>query len=229
MYQFAYFLGTLLLLGPIWILFFYLRKDLRKKLFFTSITCGMLGPFSGLWFSKDYWRPEKIGNLPIGIEDILYCFLLGGVASCLYHVFLSTKPEKDYKNPANIWVMALLFGAAYVPMILLIRFGLNSVYASTFALIIMSCIMVFLRKYLIVKSIFSGLILMLLTLAGYAIFLNFFPEIFNRWWILENISRIYFIGVPIEELIWAFGAGSFLGILYDFANNPTSKLNAKSL
>jgi len=54
MYQYVYFIGVIIL-GCIWLAFFFLRKDLRKQQLIMSILTAPLAPICQvLWFSKDY-------------------------------------------------------------------------------------------------------------------------------------------------------------------------------
>ena len=72
------------------------------------------------------------------------------------------------------------------------------------------------RHDLLVDSLMSGLLVGAIMFFGYLIFLTIFPEAIHQWWILQNISGILILGVPIEELLWAFGWGMVGGPMYEF-------------
>ncbi|KAF0236691.1 MAG: Uncharacterized protein FD167_4513 [bacterium] len=79
-YKYAYLIGVLSILFPIWLFLLIRRKDLRKEILLTSIVIGLLGPFSELLYLRDYWHPETIGTYPFGPEGFLFGFLLSGIA-----------------------------------------------------------------------------------------------------------------------------------------------------
>ena len=55
-----------------WAIFFIIRKDLRKKILFTSLIGGILG-FTEIFFVPNYWNPQfevfKIRNDPMTAES----------------------------------------------------------------------------------------------------------------------------------------------------------------
>ena len=51
---------------------------------------------------------------------------------------------------------------------------------------------------------------------NYILYTAIFPNIIEDWWKLENISGIIIFGAPIEELIWGFTWGFFIGPVYEF-------------
>lgn len=76
--------------------------------------------------------------------------------------------------------------------------------------------MTYFRRDLAVDSIVSGLLTGGIILGGYVIFLFLFPEAIHRWWMLSNISGIFVLGIPVEELLWALGLGMVSGPLWEF-------------
>jgi len=53
---YVYLIGTGVY-ALIWAIFFIIRKDLRRKIFFTSLFAAPLG-LSELLFIPDYWMPQ---------------------------------------------------------------------------------------------------------------------------------------------------------------------------
>jgi len=44
---------------------FLTRKDLRKQILTMSFFIGIIGPFSEIWYWRDWWRPEMILSLDL--------------------------------------------------------------------------------------------------------------------------------------------------------------------
>lgn len=78
-YRYAYlFLSTLF--AAIWSILFLARADLRRPMAVVSLVTAPLGPVSEYWYLQDYWRPPTLTAAAIHVEDILFAFVLGGVA-----------------------------------------------------------------------------------------------------------------------------------------------------
>lgn len=216
-YRFAYLLGNLLLLLPIWTFLFYRRKDLRREMIILSIFTGIAGPISELWYLQDYWRPETITGTPIGIEDFLFGFFIGGIAGVIYEEVFGKKYTKRV-NRTHHWPLFLIPFALLVSLgaNTLFNLGLNSIYASTIGFLTLAILIIFFRKDLFWDSLGSGLLMGALMFLGYLAFFILYPEVITKWWLLHNISGILITGVPMEELIWAFGWGMVAGPLYEF-------------
>jgi hypothetical protein len=77
--MYIYLIGVVVY-GLIWIVFFLMRKDLRRKLLLSSLVCAPLG-VSEILFIPEYWIP-KFKTIPLGdelfLESLLFCFVLGG-------------------------------------------------------------------------------------------------------------------------------------------------------
>jgi len=90
--KFAYLVG-IFLLSIVWLYLFYRRKDLRKHQLIVSILSAPLAPISqAIWFHSDYWRPQYIfefisGSTPLGLEEALFSFFVGGIGSVIYETF----------------------------------------------------------------------------------------------------------------------------------------------
>ena len=213
-YQYTYILGNLILLA-LWITLFLWRKDTRKEMLIISIIFGVIAILSYPLYALDWWKPLTITNTGIGIEDFLFGFGIGGVSSVIYS-FISNKKVKLKETKRN-------FNIFYILLILAIVFGggmlflkMNSFVATTLAFIISTSIIYFKRKDLIKDSLLSGIFTLIIAILIYQI-LNFMtPGFFNEFWLFQNIGKITFLKIPLEELIWFFLAGSFIGPLYEY-------------
>ena len=183
-----------------------------------SLIMGVAAPLSEIWFVKDYWRPETVTGWPVSIEDFLFGFLVGGIASVIYEELFGRR-HANRKNRKHHWSWFIVPTLA----LFLISFGtlfsilkLTSMYAAVTGYLLVAGVIIYWRHDLWRDSVISGLIAGVAMFLGYMIFLSFYPDAIHRWWLLNNISGISLYGVPIEELIWAFGWGMVIGPIYEF-------------
>lgn len=214
-YQYAFIIGIILFL-LIWLFFFLLRKDLRKEMLIMSFLATPLGPLSKLFYLRDYWDPTYLFPLfGIGIEDILFAFFIGGIASIIYEFFFSNKSKKVKKGSLLfIGILGIIGVVGMIVFNIILKF--NSIYVSSAFFIIIGLIMILKRKDLFKNALLSGLLMIIIMFIFYIIYIGIFPEIVDNFWKVQNISGIFLIGIPIEELIWGFSWGFLCGPFYEF-------------
>lgn len=216
-YQFAYLLLAILLI-PLWLILFIARKDLRHKMLVLSLIIGIIGPFSELWYIQDYWDPGTVFNIPIGIESVLYPFLLGGISSVIYEEVFKKRyrKKKDKQHHWNLIFLIIVIIGFISLNVLFFFFRINSIYASATAYLIIASLIFIYRKDLIISGIFSGILLGVIFMVEYWILLSIYPHLFEKIWMMDNLSGIKIMRVPLEELVWSFTWGTIAGIMYEF-------------
>lgn len=229
-YQYAYLIGDLIIGLPLWSVLFFGRKDLRREMLIVSLLIGIAGPVSEYWYTQDYWQPQTFTGTVAGLEDFLFGFFVGGIASAIYEGAFGRRFAKR-KDRSHHWSWFLLPMVALLifSLNLLVSIGLNSIYASVITFIGAAGVMVYYRRDLLVDSLMSGLLVGAIMFLGYLVFLSIFPQAVHRWWFLNNISGILVAGIPIEELMWAFGWGMFAGPVYEFFAGLRFKKSAKRI
>lgn len=217
-YRFAYLIGNLFICFPIWLILVLSRRDLFKEIIFISLIGAFVGPLSELWYLTDYWKPLLFNNWMIGIEDFLFGFFISGIATSLYEeVFGKRFIKRNRKNPRwYLGVFPFLILGIILTSILVFGVGINSLYSSAAILIIFSFVIIYKRRDLILDSLLSGILLGMIFILIYLVLLTVFPELINRFWYLDNLSNIFVLRIPVEELIWAFAVGMFVGPIYEF-------------
>ena len=213
--HYAYIIGDILLLC-IWFVFFIARKDLRKEMLIISILSVPFG-FTQYFFGADYWHPYYIiGNYAFGLEDLLYMFATGGITGVIYEEFFGKKLSKRHtrSHPYLMLLFVILgLGALFVGTKILL---INSIYVSSGIFLFAGILTIIVRHDLLKHAFFSGLSLGFLTLVFDIFYLFLFPNIFQSWWSLSRISGFLVLGVPVEELIFAFMFGFVAGPMYEF-------------
>lgn len=221
-YQYSYLIGNLITL-LIWIVLFLYKKKLRKEMLIMSILVTPLGPISEFFYFRDYWNPSLLFNIfGFGIEDLIFAFAVGGIASVIYEDIFIKKMKKTTPVKLPFFIFWLLSGII-VFIFLNLVLKINSMHASPIAFLFSGIIILFKRKDLIKNAFLSGLLVALIVFFAYVIFLQIFPSFFNKFWQLENIFGIYVLGIPIEELIWGFSWGFLAGPFYEFWKGDKEK------
>ena len=219
-YQYTYLIGDLILL-VLWIILFIWRKDIRKEMLVLSLLFGLGGPIAEAVHVLDWWRPLTITKTTLGIEDFLFGFGIGGIASIIYAYLFKKKVKikkvkKIKEQKRNLNLLYLIF------LILIIYFGgffilkLNSFFSVILAFIIPTLVIYVKRPDLIKNSLISGASLLIISILGYYILNLITPGFFDEFWLFQNIGRIMVLGIPLEEHIFYFLTGALIGPLYEY-------------
>ena len=174
----------------------------------------------GLKFVPDYWNPDTLFDLGritggFAIEDGIFMFFVGGIAAVVYEYSFRKRIvlRRSYKPHIRALVIGLLFAVLFMilfqlnPIWFLIVFGV----AGAIAL----CVE---RPDLIRHSFFGGVTFTLLYGVAFVFFLLLFPEFIERVYNLNALSGISFLGIPLEEFLYAFSFGLLWAPLYEYAH-----------
>jgi hypothetical protein len=216
-FQYAYLVGNIFF-AIIWLVLFFYRKDLRKKILIMSVIIGAIGPFAEIFYLRDYWQPQTFNGWAVGIEDVLFGFFIGGIAGVIYEEIFGKKYTRRHLPDHTTWMFLsfiFLFALMYIGTIWL---GVNSIYISVFGFFAVGVIPIILRHDLLKDAFASAFLMGLLMLVFYSVFTFFFDGIIQKWWLLHNISGIIILEAPLEELLWGFGWGFVAGPAYEFIN-----------
>jgi len=195
-----------------WIGFYYLRKDLRKEILIMSILAAPLGLFD-LLFVPGYWKPITLFELPIGIEGIIFSFLIGGLAAVSYIEVSKKKLTKIKKFHRHFSVfvfvisLPILIGCYFLHI-------LNIEIALYLALVIGAAVIVFVRKDLFKSAFLGGLVFGLIYSFLLIVWMNLFPSS-REWFLLSGLPRIFLFNAPIYEMVFAFLFGAYWGNIYE--------------
>jgi len=200
----------------VWVFLLIRRFDLRHEMIVSGLAAIPISFFD--YLTRPYfWNPPTLFNLPIGIETIIFNFLLGGIAASIYEevygrklirIRLRDRGFKSLRYALFIFLLIsiFLFSLAFRDQALLLGF------AGMFSGILL---IVAFRRDLIPNVIFSGLLFGLLYLVIFALWISLFPRAIS-WWNLEFLSGRLILGVPIEQMLFALLYGSFWGPLYEY-------------
>lgn len=208
-----------LLAGVLW-----QRRDLVKDALPAFIFGAIAGPVSEILYFADYWRPPSIlsiGN--VHVEDVIFGVAIFGLALTIYPFVSSQKlgPVSSGNEKHLRTLGALGLGALWMIMLMgLLK--LNSVFATSITFVILWLLICIRRRDLFWPGLITGVLFMGIALFVYGIFLNIFvtQQEMQAFWLLHGtrLGITIFGKVPVSELVWFFGTGTFLSIFELFVN-----------
>ena len=213
MRAYAYLLYGLMFLVP-WIAVWIWRRDLRVELAVSSLVTAPLGPIFERWYHADYWKPTVLGPLPVGIEDLFFGFGVGGLGAVAYEVIANRERARRYgwRNPLfffAVFVFGLAAHAIAVPAV-------NSIHVSMIVFLIATALMLIRRGDLLPVALISGAAVAGFMILNYQVVLILHPTLFEDFWFLSNLSGRFILRVPIEEPLWGFLWGAFIGCAWKY-------------
>ena len=213
-----------------WALLFFIRKDLRKPMVWSGgfyIIIITLGFFFYFFIPNDiarsitpgYWTPHTLFNLGqktggYAIEDVLFMFLAGGIATALYEFFFRKKITKrrvgHFKRK-----YAFLFGVLGT-IIFHQLFYLNDIYLLVTFNFFGALAIIIQRKDLFFHSILGGLLFLCIYVFMFMVFKQIYPDFLNTMYQLQLTSGIVFWGIPFEEYLFALTFGMLWAPIYEY-------------
>lgn len=202
------YLGYSLIFLFLWIIFYILRPDLRRRMLIFSLIVTPLGPLSEIWFLRDYWRRPTITGYPISIEDAIFAFAIGGIAYSIHKIFFNMTAVPSEDQPQRGWLVIAFFVITFLPLVLLTDLlHVNSIFSSTLSLFLIAVLTWVLRPDLLKSSIVSGLLIVVLFFFVYKGMQVIFPGAIEYWCTGCNPSGLRLSGINLEELLWDFAWG----------------------
>lgn len=192
---------------------------------FMSIVCLFVTPFLELANLTDWWNPHFIFNTyPLYLEDLLFGFSLGGVASALYsllidrfHIPSLIRPFSRIKKVIIILIMLFLF---YIPF--------HFLHMSSFWSEMLSCgiAILLISFHLSFRSLLSmlltGMLLIIMITPGYFLGMYLNPGWIEEEWLLKGFAAFPVFGIPIAEFIFYMLVGLTIPSLQELLFNKNN-------
>ena len=221
--QYAWLLWSLLLLG-IWAVVYALFKNRegRREMLIVSFWTSLLG-FTEPIFVPSYWNPPSLFDLAhrtgFDIESIVFSFAMGGIAVTLYdwifaphHFAMSNVEQHNLRHRYHWWALA---SAPIIFVVLLIATSFNPIYSSFIALIAGGLATWYCRPDLKKKMIASAFLFFGLYFFYFLTLIVVYPGYVERVWNLDALSGMLILGIPLEEMMFAFGIGFLWSSVYE--------------
>lgn len=230
-FQYAY-LVLIIPFAVIWALIFILSQKTRKAQLIMSFLFLPAGTIGEILYFQDYWNPASVFSFNIGntrflIEDFLFSFFIAGIGGAVYGI-ISRRGLIKLEEPVNKFLSFFpIFIVGALISYFLFSFGVNSIFSTSIAFIIVALFMLRRRKNLVLNSILSGLAVMLIMLIAYFILYNAVENsealLRQGWFLYGTFWGFSIFGIPITEMLWGFSAGMLLGSLYEFLRDLKEK------
>jgi len=204
-----------------WLILFFMRKDTRREMLLMSVLFGLVGFLVQPIFIIDWWHPLTITNTPIGIEDFLFGFTVGGISAVIYEEIMQkglTPKRKYFKPKLSLFLgyLLLISSLFYGSFFLL---GIHSFWASLIAIMTVTILIWIQRPDLIINSLLSGILFTLVSFPFFVLPQLITPGWVQTHWYMENLTGITILSGPLEDYLWGITAGFLVGPLYEFWQN----------
>ncbi|HOP65729.1 MAG TPA: hypothetical protein PLX66_01725 [Bacilli bacterium] len=194
-------------------IYFYIKNDksIRIKMMVSGLGFGIMAVcFSYIYFN--YWNPTYLIT-NFHIEDFLYGFLFAGmitgVANSLNKTKLVGKCKLNIKLTAIYSIILLLSFIIFVNVL-----KINYIYILSFVPLLIGVISYKKVKGKIINVILTSLISLFITLFVYNLIILIYPDAIINHFLLQNISNIVWLKVPMEEWLFAICLG--VGCTYSY-------------
>ena len=217
----AYLVLSALLFG-VWLVLWGIRADLRRQMVLVSLGTMLLGLTEPLFVPK-YWNPPTLWDLArrtgFDAESLLFSFAIGGIVFAAYDFLFGVAPSEsivhERHHPRHRYHVLAIASAPTLFVALLLFTRLNPIYAAAFGLVGGFFATLYCRTDLWLKMLVSGVLFLLVYFVVFALVDRVFPGYVVAVWNLEALSGVLVLGVPLEELMFAFTFGLYWSSMYE--------------
>lgn len=220
-WPFAYLIMSTALF-VVWLVLYGVRKDLRRAMLRVSLVTALLGLTEPLFVPK-YWNPFSLFDLArktgFDLESLLFSFAIGGIVFAAYEVCFRKAPSESMaseRHEGRHRHHLLALAAPYLVFVIVaVITHLNPIYSSAIALAAGFLATLYCRPDLWLKMIVSGGLFLAVYFVVFVLFNLIFPGYVVAVWNLPAISGVRLVGVPLEELMFAFTFGLYWSSVYE--------------
>lgn len=219
-HQYVWFAWASAFLIP-WVMLFIAFPAQRKIMLQVSLVTTAFGLTEPL-FVPEYWNPPTLFDLAqrtgFDIESLIFCFGIGGIGSVLYSVLTH---RNDVVVPASEKRMPLhrhhykTLASPFVAFLLLYFLPWNPIYPSIAAMAVGAIATLLCRPDLKTKTWVGGVLFLSYYLVFFLALEATSPGYVQLVWNLQDISGILWLGIPLEELLFAFTFGLYWSGVYE--------------
>ncbi|MBI4141701.1 hypothetical protein HY484_02135 [Candidatus Woesearchaeota archaeon] len=204
----------------VWIIIWLVRPQTRKEMLHMSIYTLPFG-FTEPLFVPEYWMPPSLFNFAattgFDIESLIFCFAIGGIGSVLYETFTKTTHKKMRKKQCHKYHYLALTMPIIVFIPLTLFTTLNPIYSAIIAMFAGAITAIICRQDITKKILSGGICFLILYFVFFFLFITVYPNIVQTVWNLQALTNIFVLGIPIEELLFAFSFGMMWSSFYEHA------------
>lgn len=219
-YQFTYlYMG--LIFFVVWLALYLWRKNTRKEMLSISVLFALPGALADLIYTQDWWVPQTLTGTTVSLEGAIVGFMIGGIATVLYEDIFKKKirvrrvsDEAKIRQNVHLAILMSILILVFCMSFYFLKF--NSLHATILAFSIPTLIIWFTRKDLIIDSIATGFLLVGVSFIVYTLLHFVTPGWVEAFWYFRNVPNILILNVPLDDIIWYFFTGMFIGPLYEY-------------
>jgi hypothetical protein len=219
--QYVWFIWSLIILA-LWAIIYLSKKGYRKEMLKMSLITMPFGLTEPL-FVPEYWFPPSLFHLAertgFDIESLIFSFAIGGIGTVLYNLIFKKgyidMPHTERSHQRHKLHIYILFVPAIVFVIFSLFTALNHIYCGIIAMFFGGLATLYCRPDLKGKIWVGGILFTILYFIYFGSILPFYPQYVELYWNLDNLTHILVLGIPIEELLFAFTFGMYWSGLYE--------------
>lgn len=205
----------------VWLMLFVFKPHVRRQMLWVSLFTTLTG-FAEPIFVPRYWNPPSLFNLAstthFDVESLVFSWGTGGIGSVFYEVALNFKHRKmgtgELRHEQRWLHMASLASMPVVFAVLYLLTNLNPIYCVCAALFVGAVAAVACRPDLGWNTLLGGVLFLGLYFVMFSLILLAFPAFITAW-NLSALSGVLVLGVPLEELMFAFTFGMMWSGVYE--------------
>ena len=201
---------------------FVARPDLRSVIGIMCL-CSVPFGFTEFLFYPTYWEPELLFDLVtvigFGIEDIIWVTGLGAFTSTAYAFFTRARyaPIAELTLRALARRCAAVLAVVFVCVALLAAAGVPMIYGSVAIMLGATAFICVRRPDIVGPALLGGLFATAVYTGLCGLFMLILPGVFELAWHADRFSNVFIAGIPLEELLYAYGAGAAATAFYPYA------------
>jgi len=220
--QYAWLIWSLLLVG-VWLVVYLAldTKDKKQEMLTVSLWTSLLGLTEPL-FVPEYWSPPSLFNLALrtgfDIESFIFTFSVGGIVVILYELIFHTVHEQMpisarhlLRHRYHFWAIV---SAPIIFTTILFMTKLNPIHSAAIAMFLGGLFTWYCQPNLKSKMFASAFIFLGLYFIFFLTIIFMFPN-FIKVWNISAVSGVLILGMPLEELLFAFSFGFFWSSIYE--------------
>lgn len=184
-----------------------------------TLLTGLTEPF----FVPKYWYPPPLFDLAwrtgFDIESFIFAFAVAGIAFVAYEYIFNVIDEKvsvheQHRQLHQYHLLAI--SATPVSFLVLFFFvPINPIYSAIISMFVGGFATWFCRPDLKKKMITSAFIFLIIYFMYFVTLIWTYPGYVEQVWRLGTISGIRIVGIPLEELLFAFSFGFVWSTIYE--------------
>lgn len=221
--QYAWLIWSLLLF-LVWVGTYYSleNKQSKKKMLVMSLWTSLLG-FTEPLFVPAYWSPPSLFDLAMrtgfDIESLIFAFSIGGIVVIVYdrifHLKQGLVDVREKRKSRHKYHLLALLSAPTIFIVLLLFTTINPIYSAFISLIGGGIATWYCRPDLKKKMLVSAFLFLGIYFVYFLTLILMYPGYVDSVWNISDISGVLILGIPIEELMFAFGLGFFWSSVYE--------------